>query len=453
MHRRPLASVAASDTAGEAWSWPLPAASLLALAADWVWEMDAQLRLVRMARVDGGPLPADIEQALGRAPWDSPVFEASPGHWRRHRRVLWTHKPFSGLELGWRSGARTARWYAISGLPRFDGHGHFTGFVGVAQDITARKRSERALREARSELAATLHALPDLMFELDADGVFHHVHAPQPQLLLVPRPAIVGRRLSDLLPPQALSVARAALEQAGRVGQAHGYRYALDLASGRRWFELSVARKRGDGTAPARFIALVRDITELKRREAELSELAFYDALTGLPNRRLLLDRIEQVLLRQQRRSSWCALLFVDLDDFKRINDTYGHATGDAVLTMVAQRLRSLIRDTDPLGRLAGDEFVALIADLDTDATRAAQIAQRLALHLLRVLNAPADVSQRRIGLSASAGVLMFRGHHPLAELLDGADRLMYQAKGDGKGRFHLRWHGRGRDEPEGPAS
>ncbi|WP_334155008.1 GGDEF domain-containing protein [Tepidimonas sp.] len=229
---------------------------------------------------------------------------------------------------------------------------------------------------------------------------------------------------------------------AERQGQAHGLRYALDLADGRRWFELSAARKDAAADRTPRFVALVRDITELKRREAELSELAFYDALTGLPNRRLLLDRIEQVLLRQAREPTWCALLFIDLDDFKAVNDRHGHGTGDQVLAVVAQRLRACVRETDPLGRLAGDEFVALLLDLSPDAATARRVAQRVARTLVRTLRAPLH-EVPGIMPSASVGVLMFRGQHPLPALLAAADTLMYRAKGAGKGRLSLHWFGR----------
>ncbi len=380
MHRQPLLPASpTSETAGAA--WPAPPEALLALAADWVWTMDAQLRLVRMARIDGQPLPSGLERALGVAPWDSPLFEPGLGQWRRHRRVLCSQRPFAGLELGWHRPGESLRWFAISGMPRCDDHGCFAGYMGVAVDITARKRTEQTLREVRADLTATLRALPDLMFEVDREGTFHHVHAPRPELLLVPPDAIVGRNQRDLLPPGTL-------------------------------------------------------------REAELSELAFYDALTGLPNRRLLLDRIEQTLLRQAREPSWCALLFIDLDDFKRVNDHHGHGVGDQVLTVVAQRLRASVRETDPLGRLAGDEFVALLPDLGENAAAARRVAQRVARTLVRTLGTPLH-DRPAITPSASVGVLMFRGHHAVADLLAQADWLMYRAKDAGKGQLTLRWYGR----------
>lgn len=443
MHRQPLLPASpASETAGAAWPWPAPPEALLALTADWVWTMDAQFRLVRMGRIDGRPLPPGLERALGVVPWDSPLFEPGLGQWRRHRRVLWSHRPFAGLELGWHRPGQPLRWFAISGMPRFDDEGRFAGYVGVAVDITARKRTEQTLREVRADLTATLRALPDLMFEVDREGTFHHVHAPRPELLLVPPQAIVGRNQRDLLPPEALRVAEQALAQAERDGHAHGHRYRLELPDGLHWFELSVARKPTAAGSPGRFVVLVRDITELKRREAELSELAFYDALTGLPNRRLLLDRIEQALLRQGREPSWCALLFIDLDDFKAINDRHGHAVGDQVLRAVAQRLRASVRETDPLGRLAGDEFVALLPELAREAQTARTVAQRVARNLLRRVRSPLPEAGGVVA-SASVGVLMFRGHHAVADLLAQADWLMYRAKDAGKGQLTLRWYGR----------
>jgi len=324
-------------------------------------------------------------------------------------------------------------------VPRRGEDGRFLGYTGVAVDITARKRAEMALHEARAELDATLRALPDLMFEIDADGIFRHVHAPRPEWLYVPADQIVGRHLRDLLPPAVADLTEAAMAEAARAGQVNGYRYAMTLPGGKRWFECSMACKTARAGAALRFIALVRDITELKAREAELQALAFHDPLTALPNRRLLFDRIEQVLLRQQRDPVWVALLFVDLDDFKSINDTWGHEAGDAVLVELSARLRAMVRAVDPVGRLGGDEFVVLLTDLGARRDRAMAAARRMGRTLLSRLSQPVPIADRTVSVSVSVGGLLFRGGHALPDLLAAADRLMYTSKQDGKGRLTLR--------------
>jgi diguanylate cyclase (GGDEF)-like protein/PAS domain S-box-containing protein len=414
--------------------------SLLALVADWVWATDASLRVIQAQPLQGdaGRL-SWLASLVGRRPWESDVWLQPDGRTRRRWRPLWRREPFRGLELQWRSPRGEPSWTSISGVPRRGEDGRFLGYTGVAVDITARKRAEMALHEARAELDATLRALPDLMFEIDADGVFRHVHAPRPEWLYVPAERIVGRHLRDLLPPAVADTTEAAMAQALRDGQAHGYRYHLTFPNGQRWFECSMACKTAPAGAAPRFIALVRDITELKAREAELQALAFYDPLTSLPNRRLLFDRIEQVLLRQQRHPIWAALLFVDLDEFKGINDTFGHEAGDAVLVEVAARLRSMVRAVDPLGRLGGDEFVILLTDLGTRRDRATAAARRIGQSLLSRLSQPVLFGERPVAVSVSLGGLLFRGAHALSELMAAADRLMYASKRDGGSRLTLR--------------
>jgi diguanylate cyclase (GGDEF)-like protein/PAS domain S-box-containing protein len=414
--------------------------SLLALVADWVWATDASLRVIQAQPLQGdaGRL-SWLASLVGRRPWESDVWLQPDGRTRRRWRPLWRREPFRGLELQWRSPRGELSWTSISGLPRRGEDGRFLGYTGVAVDITARKRAEMALHEARAELDATLRALPDLMFEIDADGIFRHVHAPRPEWLYVPAEQIVGRHLRDLLPPAVADLTEAAMAQALREGQAQGYRYHLTFPSGKRWFECSMACKVvSQGTVP-RFIALVRDVTELKAREAELQALAFYDPLTALPNRRLLFDRIEQVLLRQQRDPVWVALLFVDLDDFKSINDTWGHEAGDAVLVELSARLRAMVRAVDPVGRLGGDEFVVLLTDLGARRDRAMAAARRIGRTLLSRLSQPVPIADRTVSVSVSVGGLLFRGGHALPDLLAAADRLMYTSKQDGKGRLTLR--------------
>ena len=423
--------------------------SLLALVADWMWATDATLRVIQARPLQGDPSRLSwLGTLVGRRPWESDVWLQPDGRTRRLWRPLWRREPFRGLELQWRTRGGEPAWTSISGVPRRGEDGGFLGYTGVAVDITARKRAEMAMHEARAELDATLRALPDLMFEIDADGVFRHVHAPRPDWLYVPADQIVGRHLRDLLPPAVADMTEAAMAQALREGQAHGYRYHLTFPNGERWFECSLARKTAPAGAAPRFIALVRDITELKAREAELQALAFHDPLTSLPNRRLLFDRIEQVLLRQQRDPGWAALLFVDLDDFKRVNDGHGHEVGDAVLVEVATRLRSLVRAIDPLGRLGGDEFVVLLTELGPEPGPAEALVRRIGQALLKKLSKPIVLKHADVAVSVSVGALLFRGVHPLPTLLAAADRLMYTSKGAGKGRLTLRYHDRRNDDP-----
>ena len=172
---------------------------------------------------------------------------------------------------------------------------------------------------------------------------------------------------------------------------------------------------------------------ELARREEELSFLATHDALTGLPNRTLILDRVEQMLARSARSQAQVAALFIDIDNFKTVNDTLGHAAGDQLLQAVAARLDGVVRGSDALGRLGGDEFVVICEELSLEVG-----PELIAERLLEALKPPFKLGageESRFTVSASIGIAL-GGHASAEELLREADIAMYRAKWDGKNRY-----------------
>lgn len=185
--------------------------------------------------------------------------------------------------------------------------------------------------------------------------------------------------------------------------------------------------------------AFARDITERKKSEAEIERLAFYDVLTGLPNRRLLLDRLAMALAQSRRTERCGALLFLDMDNFKDLNDTLGHDFGDELLRQVAQRLQTCVRDSDTVARFGGDEFVILFENLDASTAAAAEQAEAIARKLLAALNQPYMLGTQQRHSTPSIGIAMFDGRGEddvgslIDELLKRADLAMYQAKSAGR--------------------
>ena len=172
------------------------------------------------------------------------------------------------------------------------------------------------------------------------------------------------------------------------------------------------------------------DVTDLRRAREEIESLAFYDPLTGLPNRRLLLDRLSQAIVLAQRSGRIGALLFLDLDHFKALNDTKGHEVGDALLQQVAQRLLGNVRVADTVARLGGDEFVVMLSDLSADSQEAGAQAQRIGDKVLRCLGEPFQLGDYVYEGAASVGATLFGAHAETAiELLRRADIAMYQVK------------------------
>jgi diguanylate cyclase (GGDEF)-like protein len=172
------------------------------------------------------------------------------------------------------------------------------------------------------------------------------------------------------------------------------------------------------------------DVTAMRRASAEIETLAFYDALTGLPNRRLLLDRLSQATATASRSGQLGALLFLDLDHFKRVNDTMGHEVGDQLLQQVAQRLKACVRDSDTVARLGGDEFVVMLSDLSHDERHAVQLAQRIGEEMLLTLNQPYVLGAQPHRSTCSLGATLFGADaQDASELLKQADIAMYQVK------------------------
>ncbi|HQU88093.1 MAG TPA: diguanylate cyclase [Denitromonas sp.] len=197
------------------------------------------------------------------------------------------------------------------------------------------------------------------------------------------------------------------------------------------------------GNAPY-YVALFSDITAQKHHESQLERYAHYDALTSLPNRLLLMDRLRQAMAVTQRRKGLLAVVYIDLDGFKLVNDTYGHAAGDVVLSTVAERFREALREGDTIARMGGDEFVALLLDPGEHGSLKA-ILQRL----LRAATRPVAWRDEELGVSASIGVVYFPQPGPVEPdaLVQWADEAMYRAKLSGKNQFYLA------EQPDGDAA
>ena len=219
----------------------------------------------------------------------------------------------------------------------------------------------------------------------------------------------------------------------------------LCLSSGNEewvWVSISGEPKYGVDGRFAGYRGVMRDITERKRAQEEIKQLAFYDELTGLPNRRLMYDRLERAQAVSAREGTHGALMFIDLDNFKKINDTLGHECGDQLLVQVAARLRDSLRTSDTLSRLSnddaarlgGDEFVVVLDGLGGGQDEAATKAELVAHKVLSTLNRPYDLDEQQVRSTPSIGVALFQGRsEDMTELMRRADVAMYQAKSQGR--------------------
>lgn len=280
-----------------------------------------------------------------------------------------------------------------------------------------------------ARLEALLSSLDDLVFELDGDGAYLGVWAANAELLAAPRSELFGKSVRDILPEELASSLIEGIRRALETGVPEVLDYSLEVPAGLRWFQARMARIGGPGAHSV--CLLVRDVTaqNIAERAREVAETmlrhqAQHDALTGLPNRFLFHERLDQMLSTRRRGRGGFAIVMLDLDHFKEINDTLGHLAGDSVLIQVAVRLTAATRDGDLVARLGGDEFAVLLPGA------AGQDVATTIARLSSCLEEPIEVDGVRLEVDLSAGVAVFPVDGRDADsLLRRADTAMYAAK------------------------
>jgi len=411
------------------------------------------------------------------------------------------------------------------------------------------------LHKAKSDLECTLNAIPDVLFDLDIEGRYQGYHTKIESLLVKPAQELIGKKVTEVLPPKAAEICMAALHEASLKGFSFGHQIEVPFENELRWFELSVAKREDSPMESPHFIMISRDITDRKSASQQLSiaaiafesqegmfitdanniilkvnhsytvitgysaeevigkspnimksgrqdkhfytsmwdsinhsgswigeiwnrrkngelfpcqlnitavkdskgevtnyvatmidisfskaasdeikMLAFYDSLTHLPNRRMLTERLAKALASSERSGVMGAILFLDIDHFKNINDTLGHDVGDIFLQEVAQRLTHCMRAGDTVARLGGDEYVVLLEGLDSGGLTAASEVEACALKILHALSQIYHLGAHQLHSTVSIGATLFdKNNTSIDELLKQADIAMYEAKNSGR--------------------
>jgi len=304
--------------------------------------------------------------------------------------------------------------------------------IGLLQDISERRQAERESANQLQFITRLLDTIPNPVFYKDVKGVYLGCNRAFEEFVGLPRDQIVGRSTQELSAPD-LAKQYAATDQAlfatrGTQTYEASVMYA-DQTSRRDVVFYKATFDKADGTLGG-LVGVILDISERKQME-QVRHDAYYDALTGLPNLRLLRDRLNEELLRAKRQEELLALLFIDLDGFKEVNDTLGHQLGDELLRQAARRISSALRASDTVARLGGDEFAVLLPNM-AESSAAGLVAQKI----LELLSEPYDLEGKLVYVTGSLGIAVYPQDGTDDNLLSYADQAMYAAKAQGKNAF-----------------
>lgn len=323
-------------------------------------------------------------------------------------------------------------WFELSVAPLNTDAASDQRFITICRDITDRKRANESLQQAASVFTHTHEGITIT----DLNGTIVDVNEAFTRITGYSREEVIGQN------PRILSSGRQ---------DAEFYRAMWTALKEQGHWSGEVWNRRKDGEVYAelltisaicdehgtkrQYVALFSDITAGKAHQSQLERLAHFDALTNLPNRVLLADRLNQTMAQAQRRAKKLAVAYLDLDGFKVINDTHGHEIGDHVLIALAKRMKDALREGDTLARIGGDEFVAVLIDLEDR-----QASTSLLDRLLAAAARPVQVGELHLQVSASLGISFYPQEHEIDadQLLRQADQAMYQAKVAGKNRYYL---------------
>jgi diguanylate cyclase (GGDEF)-like protein/PAS domain S-box-containing protein len=365
--------------------------------------------------------------------------------WKEHWEHLKRNKTLTLETLHKRKDGVLIPVEVVANYVCLDGH-EFN--VGFAKDITERKRAEAALYEKEEFFRMISENVDDFIAVLDTEGRRLY-NNPAYTKLFGSVELLKGTDSFREIHSDDRERIKQLFKKTVQSGIGHRTEFRFVLPNGGiRYMESSGGLIRGSRGGVPRVIVVSHDITERKQAENVIHELAFHDTLTKLPNRRLLRDRLEQVRAASSRNGLYSALMFLDMDNFKPLNDEYGHDAGDMLLSEVSSRLTSCVREMDTVARFGGDELMVLLSELDADEHESRNKAASVAEKIRSALAEPYLIQVRRKGktegtiehrCTASIGVVMFINHdNNPDDIIMCADMAMYQAKDSGRNQVQF---------------
>ena len=326
------------------------------------------------------------------------------------------------------------RWIEATGKTFLDEEIGAVRMVGTTLDVTPQKTLEAELRSSAMRFRTAFDNIPDVVVIYDRDLRIQYINPATTRTTGLPVEAFLGKREDEIFPPSVIRPWQSLLHDALHEGRGGTMELEVRLAPGPRNLQVTcVPLRRPDGEV-AEVMGITHDFTERKQAEEQAVRAALHDKLTGLPNRALLFEYSSHVFDRARRGQHEGAVLFIDLDRFKPINDLHGHQAGDSLLIEVAHRIEHCVRKSDMAFRIGGDEFLVLLPHLE-DRAEAARIAQRLNDALAR----PFLLGHNEVAISASIGISLFpHDGEDMQTLVNAADNAMYLAKEVGKNQWQF---------------
>ena len=319
-------------------------------------------------------------------------------------------------------------------VPARDPSGEVVGVYAFTQDVTERKTAELQLAESEKRLALITDNLPAMVCYVDAHRVFQFANRAMGESFGKASSEVVGRTFSELMPP-SLSIQYEHYFQRGMKGETLHYEVEAPQKSGNStWVRATFIPDVDEHSGRVQGVyGMLHDITTAKEAEQRLTRLAQFDSLTGLPNRHHFNEKLAAALVEADHSGESLALMFLDIDHFKQVNDRYGHGGGDALLKEFAQRLSECVRPTDAVARLAGDEFVILTEGLHSDDE-----PQFIARKILATVDKPFRIDDSFLQVTSSIGIAMRVFETDASMLMKRADEALYEAKRAGRNTFRL---------------
>ena len=330
----------------------------------------------------------------------------------------------------------------LSAIWETDAHGQPLRTLAVLKDVTEQKRLALELAAEKERIEVTLHSIGDGVISTDEAGRITYLNPVAEQMvgcLLAQARGLPFAQVVQLFDQESGAPLSSPVEQCLQDREVYGVREsaALRHRSGRDYgVQISAAPIAGRDGRVLGAVMVFQDVTEARGLAQKMSYLAHHDGLTGLPNRVLFQDRVHQACQSGRRHGRRFAVIFMDLDHFKHVNDSLGHAVGDELLKAVAQRLTGALRASDTICRLGGDEFVVLLSDLDdVEVDGVAEVAKKI----LRQVAQPCVLGGTEVNVGASLGIALFPGDGEDPDtLMKRADAAMYRSKREGRNRYHF---------------